>query len=212
MSSTYQRPVVFDEYMSMFILMGAMPNNTSGGRSGGVSPSPLLYTEVARMRYTSRGKVRNTLAPRGNLLVKVPKDNQSTVSSKQSRKLHSPDFQNIGSMKTTAQCCKMPLRCWRNHVGRYRFFDQELFRSPSVRVYIYIYISSTERSSQSTIVLVSVFSDSGLFAKYSKFLPFPQDGLDHEESGGNDRPQLLVSEGLRPGMQILIIRENNGLK
>lgn len=143
MSSTYQRPVVFDEYMSMFILMGAMPNNTSGGRSGGVSPSPLLYTEVARMRYTSRGKVRNTLAPRGNLLVKVPKDNQSTVSSKQSRKLDTPDFQNIGSMKTTAQCYKMPLRCWRNHVGRYRFLDQELFRSPSVRVvlkYIYIYI------------------------------------------------------------------------
>lgn len=165
MSSTYQRPVVFDEYMSMFILMGAMPNSPSGGRSGGVSPSPLLYTEVARMRYTSRGKVRNTLAPRGNLLVKVPKDNQSSVSSKQSRKLHSPDFQNIGSMKTTAQCYKMPLRCWRNHVGRYRFLDQELFRSPSVRVvlkYIYIYISSTERSSQSTIVLVCVFSDSGL--------------------------------------------------
>lgn len=165
MSSTYQRPVVFDEYMSMFILMGAMPNNTSGGGSGGVSPSPLLYTEVARMRYTSRGKVRNTLAPRGNLLVKVPKDNQSMVSSKQSRNLHTPDFQNIGSMKTTAQCYKMPLRCWRNHVGRYRFFDQELFRSLSVRVvliYIYIYISSTERSSQSTIVLVCVFSDPGL--------------------------------------------------
>lgn len=79
-------------------------------------------------------------------------------------------------------------------------------------IYIYIYISSTERSSQSTIVLVCVFSDSGLFAKYSKFLPFPQDGLDHEESGGNDRPQLLVSEGLRPGMQILIILENNGLR
>lgn len=214
MSSTYQRPVVFDEYMSMFILMGAMPNNTSGGRSGGVSPSPLLYTEVARMRYTSRGKVRNTLAPRGNLLVKVPKDNQSTVSSKQSRKLHTPDFQNIGSMKTTAQCCKMPLRCWRNHVGRYRFLDQELFRSPSVRVdLIYIYIYFVNRT------ILPEYNRSGVrlfrfwtFAKYSKFLPFPQDGLDHEESGGNDRPQLLVSEGLRPGMQTLIILENNGLK
>lgn len=79
--------------------------------------------------------------------------------------------------------------------------------------YIYIYIYFVNRT------ILAEYNRSGVrlfrfwtFAKYSKFLPFPQDGLDHEESGGNDRPQLLVSEGLRPGMQILIILENNGLK
>lgn len=167
------------------------------------------------MRYTSRGKVRNTLAPRGNLLVKVPKDNQSTVSSKQSRKLDTPDFQNIGSMKTTAQCYKMPLRCWRNHVGRYRFLDQELFRSPSVRVvlniYIYIFRQQNDPPRVQSFWCAS-FQILDFLRNIRNSCRFPQDGLDHEESGGNDRPQLLVSEGLRPGMQILIILENNGLK
>lgn len=80
-------------------------------------------------------------------------------------------------------------------------------------LFLYIYIYFVNRT------ILAEYNRSGVrlfrfwtFAKYSKFLPFPQDGLDHEESGGNDRPQLLVSEGLRPGMQVLIILENNGLK
>lgn len=73
MSSTYQRPVVFDEYMSMFILMGAMPNNTSGGRSGGVSPSPLTVYRGGQNEVYKQGKGKEYPSTTGKFVGQGPK-------------------------------------------------------------------------------------------------------------------------------------------
>lgn len=73
MSSTYQRPVVFDEYMSMFILMGAMPKNTSGGAVWGSLAVAITVYRGGQNEVYKQGKGKEYPSTTGKFVGQGPK-------------------------------------------------------------------------------------------------------------------------------------------